>query len=300
MEPAELHKALVAPFTDADMEWKVQSCGKKKNGEIWARVVPYVSARAIQSRLDDVVGPTNWRNTYEILRNGVDGSVIGILCTLSIKDSTGEWVGKQDGAEPTDIEPFKGGMSNALKRAAVQWGIGRYLYTLPEGWAHIHEDGRERAKTKDNEWFNWDPPNFSAINGQQSQQQSAVVREVVKEPAQQANNGPAPAPAGKVACEQTYYAITKATEKPIADVIWLAGANYHEKLPLLKQALADLNHINKCAGEHAVDIVRDVAGRHGLTVTDKGRGQMPRENVAGFLANLSTTANGEVPPERAA
>ncbi len=44
---------------------------------------------------------------------------------------SGEWVEKQDGSGPTDMEPFKGGISGALKRAAVAWGIGRELYRYP-------------------------------------------------------------------------------------------------------------------------------------------------------------------------
>ena len=45
-----------------------------------------------------------------------------------------------------------------MKRAAVQWGLGRYLYDLEEGWAQAHEGGRFSAKTKDGKWFKWDPP----------------------------------------------------------------------------------------------------------------------------------------------
>jgi hypothetical protein len=67
-------------------------------------------------------------------------------------------VTKWDGAENTDIEAVKGGLSGAMKRAAVQWGIGRYLYDLDEGWANIHDRGRHSAKDKNNKWFKWDPP----------------------------------------------------------------------------------------------------------------------------------------------
>jgi len=44
-------------------------------------------------------------------------------------------VTKWDGADNTDIESVKGGLSDSMKRAAVQWGMGRYLYALDEGWA---------------------------------------------------------------------------------------------------------------------------------------------------------------------
>ena len=65
---------------------------------------------------------------------------------------------KWDGGPSTQIEPVKGGLSGAMKRSAVQWGIGRYLYSLPVGWAKVHEAGIHSDKLKDGTWFKWDPP----------------------------------------------------------------------------------------------------------------------------------------------
>jgi hypothetical protein len=75
-----------------------------------------------------------------------------------------EWVTKEDGAEQTDLESFKGGLSSAIKRAAVVWGIGRYLYDLEEGYAEIVEKGTKGAhygKLPDKtggDQFHWFPP----------------------------------------------------------------------------------------------------------------------------------------------
>jgi hypothetical protein len=143
------------PFAPGDIEWRVQTAGEK-NGKPWARVLAYVTNRAIMERFDEVVGPENWQNVY---REGPSG---GVVCGLSVRvtraDGSADWVTKWDGAENTDVEPVKGGLSNAMKRAAVQWGIGRYLYDLEEGWAQVTENGRFSAKTKDGKWFKWDPP----------------------------------------------------------------------------------------------------------------------------------------------
>jgi hypothetical protein len=79
------------------------------------------------------------------------------MCGLSIRVGD-EWVTKWDGAENTDVEGVKGGLSGAMKRAAVQWGIGRYLYALEETFAVISERGRFRGRTKDQKLFRWDPP----------------------------------------------------------------------------------------------------------------------------------------------
>ena len=86
-------------------------------------LLPYVTNRAIMNRLDQVVGPENWKNEF---RPGPTG---GTMCGLSIRINN-EWVTKWDGAQETAVEPIKGGFSDAMKRAAVQWGIGRYLYYL--------------------------------------------------------------------------------------------------------------------------------------------------------------------------
>jgi hypothetical protein len=148
---SEINFKAMQDFFEADaIEWRIQQAGEK-HGRVWAICVPYVTNRAIQVRLDEVVGPENWRNEF---RPGPDG---GVMCGLSIRVG-GEWVTKWDGAENTDVEGVKGGLSGAMKRAAVQWGIGRYLYALDETFAHVHDNGRFRGKTREGSSFRWDPP----------------------------------------------------------------------------------------------------------------------------------------------
>lgn len=145
---------LKAPFAPEDLEWRVQSAGEK-DGRIWARVLCYVTARAVMDRLDEVFGPAGWQDDY---RQGPAG---GVLAGIGARIGD-EWVWKWDGAENTDIEAVKGGLSGALKRAAVKWGVGRYLYRLGEAFAVVHDGGAHRAKTKDGKWFRWDPPALPA------------------------------------------------------------------------------------------------------------------------------------------
>ena len=146
---------LKEPFPFDDLEFRLQSCGEK-DGKFWGLVLAYVTNRAIQNRL---VGPENWKNEFT---KGPDG---GILCGLSIKIN-GEWVTKYDGAENTNIEAVKGGLSGAMKRAAATgWCIGRYLYNLKESWAVIAPDGKKgkyTGQTKDKKYFKWDPPALPA------------------------------------------------------------------------------------------------------------------------------------------
>lgn len=150
-------KALHEPFAADDVEWRLQTCGEK-NGRFWAMALCYITNRAIMDRLDEVCGPENWKNEY------APGPGGGIVCGLSIRVGD-EWVTKWDGAENTDVEAIKGGLSGAMKRAAVQWGIGRYLYHLKEGWATTDPDKGKlshRGKTKQGKEFSWDPPALPA------------------------------------------------------------------------------------------------------------------------------------------
>lgn len=142
-------------FEPNDIEWRLQQCGKGKNDKIWGMALAYVTNRAIMNRLDEVCGPENWKNEFKAAPDG------GILCGISIKIGD-EWVTKWDGAENTDIEAVKGGLSGSMKRAAVQWGIGRYLYKLEESWINANENGAYRGKTKDGTTFKWDAPALPA------------------------------------------------------------------------------------------------------------------------------------------
>ena len=145
-------RKLSEPFPAKDIEWRVSRAGEK-NGKAWARVLAYVTNRAIMDRLDSVAGIENWRNEYTAAPSG------GVLCGISVRIGD-EWVTKWDGAENTDIESVKGGLSGSMKRAAVQWGIGRYLYSLTEDFAVISDNGSHYQPGKQGKYpaFKWDPP----------------------------------------------------------------------------------------------------------------------------------------------
>lgn len=148
---------LKKPFPENDIEWRIGQSGKGGKG-IWAKAFAYVTARAIQDRLDETVGPENWTCRYELLKDP-QGNPIGALCTLAIKVKD-SWIEKTDGAEATDMEPFKGAISAALKRAGSAWGIGRYLYNLDADFVEVSESqkpGFKFAQTKDKVPFYWKP-----------------------------------------------------------------------------------------------------------------------------------------------
>ena len=82
--------------------------------------VPYVTNRAIQNRLDEVCGPENWYNEFKPWHS--NGKKDSQLCGIAIHFEGKGFITKWDGAEDSDIEPIKGGLSDSMKRAAYQWG----------------------------------------------------------------------------------------------------------------------------------------------------------------------------------
>jgi hypothetical protein len=137
-EQRNIQTQLAAAFADADIEWRLQWNDEANDNGI---AVPYVTNRAIQNRLDQVFGVSGWKNEYHPWHG--DGKKNAQLCGISAWfDDRGEWVTKYDGADDSDIEPIKGGLSDSMKRAAVQWGVGRYLYEMDTVFVSTEKRGR--------------------------------------------------------------------------------------------------------------------------------------------------------------
>lgn len=138
MKDAEsIKRELAMPFAPQDLEWRLQQAFEQNERGL---AVPYVTNRAIQDRLDDVVGVNNWHNDYKPWHG--NGKKESQVCGISIYFEGRGWVTKWDGAEDTDIEPVKGGLSDSMKRAAVHWGVGRVLYKMDAIWVDIQKRGR--------------------------------------------------------------------------------------------------------------------------------------------------------------
>ena len=133
--PEELRRALAAPIARGDIEWRISATTKDKARGL---AVPYVTNRAIQNRLDDTVGVDGWYNEFAAWKNGS-----AQLCGISIYlKEQALWLTKWDGADDSDIESVKGGLSDSMKRAAVEWGIGRYLYGMTQLWVSVQPCGK--------------------------------------------------------------------------------------------------------------------------------------------------------------
>ncbi len=136
-------KALAAPFDPRTVLWRVGSTNKKaeerRTGDPKAKAtkgqaLAYIDARVVMERLDEVCGPDGWQCKY----SHANGKTV---CDIAIKCG-GEWIWKANGAGDSDIEAEKGALSDAYKRAAVLWGIGRYLYDVDSPWVPLDDWGK--------------------------------------------------------------------------------------------------------------------------------------------------------------
>jgi hypothetical protein len=141
-------KDLQMPFAPNEVQWRLMLT-TQKDGRHSGLAVPYLDSRAIQKRLDAVVGAGNWQNTFKLYQTGNAKDPTAHICIISIyDDERKEWVSKSNGAGNTDIEPVKGGMSDALKRAASMWNIGRYLYDFEAQWVNVEMRGNSKVIAK--------------------------------------------------------------------------------------------------------------------------------------------------------
>ena len=163
-----LTRELAAPFEATEVKFKPAVISGNR-----ALALPYVDARVIQDRLDDVLGVTGWQDEYECLPEG------SVVCRLRLRLGD-EWITKMDvggpSEQPDEGDRRKAAFSDALKRAAVKFGIGRYLYRLPPLWVDYDAQRKQFAR----------PPVIPA---------SALPRKAVL--AARAEAAPAAAPAAK-------------------------------------------------------------------------------------------------------
>lgn len=114
-EHDDIFAALMAPFESEEVKVRSQA----------GRQMHYITARTAMNRLDEVLGPANWWDSYVPTEHSV-------LCSLTVRLPDGQVITKADAggyagmSDPGDDD--KSGYSDAFKRAAVKFGVGRYLY----------------------------------------------------------------------------------------------------------------------------------------------------------------------------
>ncbi|MGB1304038.1 Rad52/Rad22 family DNA repair protein [Pseudoalteromonas marina] len=141
---------LKTPFAPKEIHWRI---GRKSKKGDTATALAYLDARNVMKRLDGVLGVSGWQDKYKVepprtvrkyckkLNAYYNEQICGrVICELSIKVGD-EWITKCDGAGETNVEGEKGAISDAFKRAAVKFGVGRYLYYLDSFYYPIDNYG---------------------------------------------------------------------------------------------------------------------------------------------------------------
>ena len=143
----QIEVALKRPFKLSQLKWRK---GQGGSGDL-----VYITARDVMDRLDQVFGIEGWGTNFDYIGGRM-------ICRLTC-DVKGKVITKSDGADDSNIEGAKGGISDSLKRAAVQWGIGRYLYhpnafdaqRKPASWATPEGYDALMAKREGKEIVEW-------------------------------------------------------------------------------------------------------------------------------------------------
>jgi len=149
----DIMRKLSEPFPSSEVRARI---GTKSRDRSKAQVLAYIDARTVMKRLDEVLGPENWQSELRPLGDK------GFICRLSFRiPGTQEWLHREDVADLSAVEAIKGGASDSFKRAAVQLGIGQYLYDLPAPWVNLVNDQLPKA-------FKFPLPNWALpLNEQQ-------------------------------------------------------------------------------------------------------------------------------------
>lgn len=124
---------LKRPFDPNLVKWRVGATTKDKTKGI---ALAYIDARDVMKRLDETC---QWDKTLTHFDNG-------FICEVTIKMDDG-WHSRSDVGGYTKVSPEKGGASDAFKRAAANWGVGRYLYYLPNEWMPLKNIGSDKYPT---------------------------------------------------------------------------------------------------------------------------------------------------------
>lgn len=127
-----LQQKLECPLPASRVSWRV---GRKNQAKDKAQLLAYIDARDVMEVLDRAVGFENWQCRYTLAEGGL------LVCEIGLRVN-GEWIWRANGAGDTQVEAEKGKCSDAFKRAAVLWGVGRYLYGLESPWVAIDQYGK--------------------------------------------------------------------------------------------------------------------------------------------------------------
>ena len=132
-------------LTAADIECRVGQVGAGKTGKVHTSLLLYKDARVDMRILDDVFGVMGWQREHDLITGN-------LFCSILIwDDDKKQWIRKQDVGTESNTEKEKGQASDSFKRAGVNVGIGRELYTAPKISVELSESEYSVDKDKPND-----------------------------------------------------------------------------------------------------------------------------------------------------
>lgn len=200
----EIEKAFKEPFPESEIKVRVGGTFKQGASGI---ALPYIDARQVMERLDEIVGPENWSDTYK----SVDSQ--SVICELTIYGITKSDAGQAKPDSGTgEVKALKSAVSDALKRAAVKWGIGQFLYSLPTQF----EDLKNKRFVRN---------------------QRLIVRDILRKGSLATGPGPKPQPAPRVVTKTSVQPVDNSTTRLLTDEQRAAVQEIKVKLKIRDNAM---------------------------------------------------------------
>ncbi len=140
-----------------EIDVRVGTVGKNN---AYITLLLYKNARVDMDILDETVGKGNWQRDHKELKGNLYAGV------SIYNEDIRQWVTKWDAGKESNTEAEKGEASDSFKRACVNWGIGRELYTSPQIFLSGKADElkKERYSVKSIEYENNNIKSLSIID----------------------------------------------------------------------------------------------------------------------------------------
>lgn len=104
------------------------------NNKVKVNLLLYKNARVDMKIMDELFTPMGWKRTHKLIGDRL------YCCVEVYNPETKEWICKEDVGVESNTEAEKGQASDSFKRACVNWGIGRELYTAPKITIELNEN----------------------------------------------------------------------------------------------------------------------------------------------------------------
>lgn len=119
-------------LTKDDIDVRVSNV-TDNNGTIKVMLLLYKDARVDMKILDELYTPMGWKRTHKLIGDR-------LYCSVEVYNpAVGEWISKEDVGTESNTEAEKGQASDSFKRACVNWGIGRELYSAPRIYVTLYQ-----------------------------------------------------------------------------------------------------------------------------------------------------------------